>query len=74
MEFNFVILQVIELIERGERLDKPELCPENISEMMQNCWNYNAKDRPTFRHLTEFFSSQPEYTNLIEMIKTEHIG
>lgn len=71
---NMMGKDVIELIERGERLQKPELCPDNISEMMQNCWNYNPKERPTFRHLTEFFSTQPEYTNLIEMIKTEHIG
>ncbi|XP_055693525.1 tyrosine-protein kinase Shark isoform X2 [Lutzomyia longipalpis] len=64
-------VDVIKLIEEGKRLLKPTLCPDDIFERMENCWNYNPKDRPTFRHLTEFFA--PDYANLTELIKSEQI-
>uniref|UniRef100_A0A1L8DKX5 Tyrosine-protein kinase n=1 Tax=Nyssomyia neivai TaxID=330878 RepID=A0A1L8DKX5_9DIPT len=64
-------VDVIKLIEEGKRLLKPNLCPDDIFERMENCWNYNPKDRPTFRHLTEFFA--PDYANVTELIKSEQI-
>ncbi|XP_055703901.1 tyrosine-protein kinase Shark isoform X2 [Phlebotomus papatasi] len=64
-------VDVIKLIEEGKRLLKPSLCPDDIFERMENCWNYKPKDRPTFRHLTEFFA--PDYANVTELIKSEQI-
>ncbi|GAB0098947.1 Tyrosine-protein kinase [Sergentomyia squamirostris] len=64
-------VDVIKLIEEGKRLTKPPLCPDDIFERMENCWNYKPKDRPTFRHLTEFFA--PDYANVTELIKSEQI-
>lgn len=65
--------EVIKLIESNKRLVKPENCPDHVYRMMENCWNYDPKDRPTFRHLTEFFSGDPDYQNLVELIKTQNI-
>ena len=67
-------VDVIKLVEMGERLPKPELCADNVFAIMENCWNYHPKDRPTFRHLTEFFARDPDYQNVVELIKTEHIS
>lgn len=67
-------VDVIKIIENGERLKKPDICPENIFNIMENCWNYNPKDRPTFRHLTEFFSNDTDYQNITELIQTENIS
>uniref|UniRef100_A0A6B2EKM1 Tyrosine-protein kinase n=1 Tax=Phlebotomus kandelakii TaxID=1109342 RepID=A0A6B2EKM1_9DIPT len=64
-------VDVIKLIEEGKRLAKPTICPDDIFERMENCWNYNPKDRPTFRHLTEFFA--PDYANVTELIQSEQI-
>lgn len=65
--------EVIALVENGTRLLQPPKCPDHVFETMSNCWNYRPKDRPTFRYLTEFFSSDPDYQNLIELIKTQNI-
>lgn len=65
--------EVIALVEKGTRLLQPEKCPDNVFEIMSACWNYRPKDRPTFRYLTEFFSNDPDYQNLIELIKTQNI-
>lgn len=36
-------------IKRGDRLEKPELCPLNLYEtVIQKCWLHNPDDRPTF--------------------------
>lgn len=67
-------VDVIKIVEEGKRLSKPDACPEHVYGIMNSCWNYHAKDRPTFSHLTEFFSNDPDYTNLIELIKTQSIS
>lgn len=65
--------EVIQMIERGDRLPKPLDCPANVYDIMSSCWNYSPKDRPTFRYLTEFFSNDPEYQNMVDLIKTQNI-
>lgn len=67
-------VDAIELIESGQRLQKPPKCPENVYKIMENCWNYKPKDRPTFRYLTDFFAKDPDYQNLVELIKSTHIS
>lgn len=59
-------VDVIKLVEIGQRLPQPDQCPDHVSRVMENCWNYNPKDRPTFRHLMQIFSSDPAYQNLIK--------
>ncbi|KAM7345659.1 SH2 ankyrin repeat kinase [Cochliomyia hominivorax] len=66
--------EAIQLIEHGRRLPQPQLCPLHIYKIMQNCWNYKPKDRPTFRYLTDFFARDPDYQNILELIKTENIS
>lgn len=67
-------VDAIQLIEEGKRLLKPQLCPDHVYKIMESCWNYKPKDRPCFRYLKEFFSTDPGYQNLIELVKTEHIS
>lgn len=70
---SMVGADVIKMVEAGGRLTKPDACPDNVFEIMSSCWNYDPKNRPTFRYLTEFFSSDPDYQNLVELIKTQNI-
>lgn len=46
---------VIEMIERGERLPKPDECPFEIYQQMLACWQNDPKMRPTFHYLIQFF-------------------
>ena len=66
--------EAIQLIESGQRLCQPVKCPNNIFKIMQNCWNYKPKDRPSFRYLTDFFSRDPDYQNIMELIKSKNIS
>ncbi|XP_034945799.1 tyrosine-protein kinase Shark [Chelonus insularis] len=67
-------VDVIKLIETGERLSKPEDCPDHIFEMMQKCWSYHPHNRPTFAELFEFFSTDPDYENLKDLVANVNIS
>ncbi|GAV08901.1 hypothetical protein RvY_18526-2 [Ramazzottius varieornatus] len=39
----------------GNRLDRPQFCPDNVFAEMGKCWNRNAADRPSFADLSVNF-------------------
>ncbi|XP_072027836.1 tyrosine-protein kinase SYK-like [Amphiura filiformis] len=43
--------ELMQYIEKDQRLHKPERCPEEVYELMRSCWLFNANDRPTFRDI-----------------------
>ncbi|XP_035992428.1 tyrosine-protein kinase Fes/Fps [Fundulus heteroclitus] len=38
-------------VEKGYRMPAPHGCPVEISRVMNNCWQYDPKNRPTFRKI-----------------------
>jgi hypothetical protein len=42
---------VSDAVLRGERLAKPDNCPNELYELMLKCWKANSEERPTFREL-----------------------
>lgn len=48
--------EVLEEINKGYRLPKPETCPEVIYEMMLKCWKKDPKERPSFAELSKEFA------------------
>lgn len=56
------------MIERGERLEQPDDCPEEVFSVMRDCWAYDPQERPSFAQLVEIFSSHPEYMNISELV------
>ena len=51
--------QVLEALQTGYCMPSPMGCPEQLYEIMRECWKYDAASRPTFgtlqRKLEEFF-------------------
>ncbi|NXU46482.1 FRK kinase, partial [Drymodes brunneopygia] len=45
--------QVIQVLDDGYRLPRPEKCPESLYKMMEQCWNAKADERPSFQDLME---------------------
>ena len=44
--------EILDLLEKGERLECPKFCPLNVyDEIMFICWNINPKMRPSFAEL-----------------------
>ncbi|XP_062503314.1 uncharacterized protein LOC134180227 [Corticium candelabrum] len=44
---------IMEYIDSGKRLSKPDLCPQSVYEVMQSCWEYEQEDRPTFDEICQ---------------------
>uniref|UniRef100_A0A8C1EW05 non-specific protein-tyrosine kinase n=1 Tax=Cyprinus carpio carpio TaxID=630221 RepID=A0A8C1EW05_CYPCA len=42
---------VINQLEQGNRLPKPDLCPPALYSLMTRCWSYDPPERPTFTEL-----------------------
>ncbi|XP_069831848.1 protein-tyrosine kinase 2-beta isoform X2 [Dendropsophus ebraccatus] len=42
---------VISVIEKGDRLPKPEACPPTLYTLMTRCWTYDPSERPKFTEL-----------------------
>uniref|UniRef100_A0A8C2CPV1 Tyrosine-protein kinase receptor n=1 Tax=Cyprinus carpio TaxID=7962 RepID=A0A8C2CPV1_CYPCA len=45
--------QVLKFVMDGGYLDRPENCQERMHNLMQMCWQYNPKMRPTFLEIIE---------------------
>jgi serine/threonine protein kinase len=46
-------IEIRDLLLRGERLARPDRCPLDMYEVMLDCWNPTAQDRPTFGILVQ---------------------
>lgn len=65
--------QVIEYIEQGNRMPKPQgvECPDSVYQCMMHCWDAEPEKRPTFEYLFNFFddyfvSTEPSYRDAEE--------
>ncbi|ESO08797.1 hypothetical protein HELRODRAFT_109845 [Helobdella robusta] len=47
---------VLEMLEKGERLSQPEICTIDIYMLMIRCWLLDADSRPSFQEMVEEFS------------------
>ena len=56
--------QVLERVESGYRMPKPDACPDPLYDIMLSCWKHEPDDRPTFDYLTstlqDFYVSASE--------------
>ncbi|MEE6507863.1 hypothetical protein FKM82_017163 [Ascaphus truei] len=50
--------QVLKFVMDGGSLDKPDGCPPRLHSLMQMCWQYNPKMRPTFLEIIEMFKDE----------------
>ncbi|XP_078085463.1 protein-tyrosine kinase 2-beta-like isoform X2 [Mustelus asterias] len=42
---------VIGVLERGDRLPKPDFCPPTLFTLMTRCWTYEPRERPKFTEI-----------------------
>ena len=52
--------EMVREIQKGFRMEKPELAPHQFGEMMSNCWQTDPNERPTFLEMEEAIVPQLE--------------
>ena len=66
-------LQILHMIDvEGKRLNRPEDCPNDIYQLMLQCWSYKPQDRPTFPALKDFLCEVGTFYNSNTCIYTSH--
>ncbi|EDQ86860.1 uncharacterized protein MONBRDRAFT_27900 [Monosiga brevicollis MX1] len=70
-------LEVVQSIERGERMPKPPRCPWPVYDVMLKCWKYARRERPSFERLVDVmanFLQQLEAHEPLQVVKWEELA
>lgn len=70
----YVFSQAITAINKGERLQQPETCPDYVYDIMLKCWDFNPNNRPTFRELLDTFTADADYVNIQELVVERNLS
>ncbi|XP_062619614.1 activated CDC42 kinase 1-like [Saccostrea cucullata] len=67
--------QILQMIEEGERLPKPDYCPADIFTLMSQCWALKPQDRPTFQALKDFLCEMraQDVKVITEFVEKDHL-
>ncbi|KAG8510505.1 Mitogen-activated protein kinase kinase kinase 20, partial [Galemys pyrenaicus] len=52
------------VVEKNERLTIPSSCPRSFAELLHQCWEADAKKRPSFKQIISILESMSNDTNL----------
>lgn len=50
--------EVVDMVQHGRVLEKPRFCPSDVYNVMQQCWNANAENRPSFNEILRMFQDE----------------
>ncbi|CAF0802674.1 unnamed protein product [Rotaria sordida] len=48
-------------LQHGKRLERPSRCPSSTYQLMQKCWEWDEKKRPTFSELLQLLKNDSDY-------------
>ncbi|XP_055915425.1 tyrosine-protein kinase Abl isoform X3 [Eupeodes corollae] len=63
------LTDVFHKLEKGYRMERPPGCPPEVYDLMRQCWQWNAQDRPTFKsihHALEHMFQESSITEAVE--------
>ena len=46
--------EAFELVQKGYRIPRPDICPREVYDVILSCWNCNPPPRPSFDFLNTF--------------------
>ncbi|CAI9726957.1 tyrosineAbl-likeprotein kinase Abl-like isoform X3 [Octopus vulgaris] len=65
------LTEVYHLLERGYRMERPAGCPLNVHLLMLKCWQWEAKERPTFKDIHNALENMFEKSSISEEVEKE---
>ncbi|CAJ0567176.1 unnamed protein product, partial [Mesorhabditis spiculigera] len=60
--------QILEAVDRRcEHLDRPQFCPDDMWDLLKDCWQHNPDKRPTFKDIVDNFHDRvPQTVRTVE--------
>lgn len=62
--------QVYTYIARGGRLSRPPDCSSSVFEVIRRCWEFEAKNRPSFPDLLKILAYRSEFVHAIRKFQS----
>ncbi|CAL8095527.1 unnamed protein product [Calicophoron daubneyi] len=56
------------LLEKGKRMDRPQGCPENVYQLMLQCWQWLPEQRPTFGMIRNQLEAMQKSASIEEQV------
>jgi hypothetical protein len=64
----------LDFVLNGGRLARPELCTDEVFRLMQQCWQTDPENRPTFKAIYQKFSQMHQIEQLFELANTPSVN
>ncbi|XP_025410631.1 tyrosine-protein kinase Abl isoform X2 [Sipha flava] len=68
------LTDVYHMLEKGYRMDCPPGCPPNIYQLMKQCWQWAANERPSFKEIHHALENMFQESNIIEEVEKQLQG
>lgn len=60
------LTDVYHMLEKGYRMECPPGCPPKVYELMRQCWQWAAADRPTFKEIHHSLENMFQESSITE--------
>ncbi|XP_020297627.1 tyrosine-protein kinase Abl isoform X2 [Pseudomyrmex gracilis] len=65
------LTDVYHMLEKGYRMDCPQGCPPKVYELMRQCWQWSAADRPTFKEIHHSLENMFQESSITEEVEKQ---
>lgn len=60
------LTDVYHMLEKGYRMECPPGCPPKVYDLMRQCWQWSAADRPTFKEIHHSLENMFQESSITE--------
>ncbi|XP_053994055.1 tyrosine-protein kinase Abl isoform X3 [Hylaeus volcanicus] len=68
------LTDVYHMLEKGYRMECPPGCPPKVYELMRQCWQWSAADRPTFKEIHHSLENMFQESSITEEVEKQLQG
>ncbi|XP_067203593.1 tyrosine-protein kinase Abl isoform X2 [Linepithema humile] len=68
------LTDVYHMLEKGYRMEIPPGCPPKVYELMRQCWQWAAADRPTFKEIHHSLENMFQESSITEEVEKQLQG
>ncbi|XP_014235268.1 tyrosine-protein kinase Abl [Trichogramma pretiosum] len=68
------LTDVYHMLEKGYRMECPPGCPPKVYELMRQCWQWSASDRPTFKEIHHSLENMFQESSITEEVEKQLQG
>uniref|UniRef100_A0A336MRU8 non-specific protein-tyrosine kinase n=1 Tax=Culicoides sonorensis TaxID=179676 RepID=A0A336MRU8_CULSO len=68
------LTDVFHKLESGYRMERPPGCPPEVYELMRQCWQWNASDRPSFKNIHHALEHMFQESSITEAVEKQLQG